>query len=154
MSAQTTYALYQDGAIHGSLSDLGFNQITSFKSEGAVPFGVIVKRGTNKETQCAVGGTANVLGVSIRDIAREYAARGDTTTSYADKTVVSVLRSGYINLKLTTGGNPGDALFYVNATGVIDVGTAGSGQTQLTAAQAELQTVTAAAAVGVVRINL
>jgi hypothetical protein len=154
MSAQNSYTLFQDKYLNGQLADLGFNEIVSFAAEGIVPFGVIVKRGTNKEDQASVGGPTNVLGVSIRDIAREYLVRGATTVSYADKTEVSVLRRGYFAVTLAAGGNPGDALFYTTATGVINVGTAGGGQTQLTAAQAELQTVTAAGAVGVVRISL
>lgn len=154
MSAQTSYTLFQDKYLNGQLADLGFNEIVSFAAEGAVPFGVIVKRGTDKEGQVLVGGATNVLGVSVRDIAREYLTRGATTVSYADKTEVTVLRRGYFAVTLAAGGNPGDALFYTTATGVINVGTAGGGQTQLTAAQAELQTVTAAGAVGVVRISL
>ena len=149
MSVQTAYSINTANAVAGMVADIGFNEIDSFLAEGAVGFGLVVSRGTN-DGQCAVGGDATGIGVSVRDVAREDAG----SIAYADKETCAVMRfgsGGKINVTLATGGSAGDAVHYNDTTGVIDVGAAGAGETDI--AGATLEEDVAAGAVGIIRLG-
>jgi len=151
MSGQTSYSINTANAVAGLVADIGFNEIDSFIAEVEVAFGIIVSRGTNSG-QCDPGigaGAGLVLGVSVRDLAREGALNsGDV--SYAAEDVAAVMRSGQINVVIPSGGSAGDVLNFVDATGVIDAGVAIAGETDLTGWTLEADVV--AGAVGVIRL--
>jgi len=150
MSAQTSYDRLMDPRIHGSLNDLNDNEIQSGVAEEALPVGIAVKRGTDKESQLLKATATDFLGVAVRDLHRE----GVLNTGSLDYKVeenVSVLRSGRINLTCPSGCTAGDPVNYVDATGVIDAGAAAAGETQV--GGAEWETTTAAGEVGIVRFK-
>jgi hypothetical protein len=149
MSVQTTYTRLTDARMHGSLSDLNENEIQSAAAEVAIPVGVAVTRGTDPENQVILAADADFLGIAIRDLSRE----GVINTGLLDYKIgemVSVLRSGRINLTCATGCTAGDAANYNDTTGVIDSGAAGAGETDIGGAVWE--TTTAAGEVGVLRL--
>lgn len=131
MSAQLSYAINQALAYAGLLFDLNPTERISRAVEGAagIPFGVVVSRGTDKDKQCIIGGTA-FLGVTIRALDREGAANTGAI-SYAEKESAAILRDGYIWAICPTGCVPGANVKYDNTTGVLDAGAAGGGETQL-----------------------
>lgn len=152
MTVQTSYELNQANAVPGLIGDIGFNEIDSFLAEGAVAFGYVVSRGT-ADNQAVPGGDGTGIGVAVRDLAREGAATTGAV-SYADGDTMAVMRfgsGGKIFAELAAGGNAGDALHYVDATGVIDVGAAGAGQTDIVGATLEKDTV--AGGVGLIRLG-
>ena len=150
MSAQLTYSRNTDSRIHGSLNDLNDNEIQSGVAEAALPVGIAVKRGTDKEAELLLATATNFLGVAIRDLHREGAINTGSL-NYAIGENVSVLRSGRINLTCAAGCTAGDPVNYVDATGVIDAGVAGVGETQI--GGAEWETTTVAGQVGIVRFK-
>lgn len=150
MSAQTSYSIEQGKAYQGGMYALGNFEIVSKAVEGAngIEFGTAVSRGTDTEKQIVAGGTA-FTGITVRSVDREGTAAGDI--KYNETESAAVMREGYMWITLAAGGNPGDAIKYTNATGLIDVGAAGAGETQLDGAT--LETVTAAGALGLVRLE-
>ena len=153
MSAQTSYARNIPKAYAGLIFALGTADKISRDVEGAagIEFGVAVSRGTDKERQVLPGGAAaDFLGITYRDLGREGAANTGAI-KYSEKETAGIMREGYIWAVIPAGGNPGDAIKYTTATGVLDVGTAGVGEIQLDGAQ--LDTVTAAGELGVIRLG-
>lgn len=151
MSAQTSYSLKQAVAYAGTIYAQAQKDIVSRSVETAagIGFGVAVSRGTDKEQQIVIGGT-DFLGITIRDLSKEGAANtGDI--KWNQKETAGVMRNGYIWAVCPTGCNPGDAVKYVNATGVLDAGAAGAGETQLDGAQWE--STASAGALAVIRIE-
>ena len=148
MSAQTSYSILTDARFHGSLADLNNNEIDSLKAEGgAIGFGVIVSSGTDDD-QGVIGVVAGkIKGITIRDLNRE-GALSTAAIGYAETDPMSILRTGRISLTIPTGGNKDDQLLVNDTTGIIDVGTAGAGETQL---NAFLEETVAAGVVGLVR---
>ena len=151
MSAQTSYSLTQPVAYAGLIYALHPHQIDSRAVETAagIGFGLAVSRGTDLEKQCVLGGTA-FLGITVRSLDRE-ADDAAGAIEYSQYETAAIMRQGYIWATLPAGGNPGDAILYNNTTGVLDVGTAGAGETQLDGAT--LETVTAAGELGVIRLE-
>jgi len=152
MSNQTSYDINTANAVAGQVADIGFNEIDSFSAEGAIGFGVVVSRGTN-DGQALAGGDATGIGVTVRDLAREGAANSGAV-SYADTETAAVMRFGSgskINVVVPSGGSAGDALNYIDATGVIDTGAAGAGETDITGATLEEDV--AAGGVGIIRLG-
>ena len=150
MSAQLTYERLMDPRIHGALNDLNNAEVSSGVAEEALPVGIAVKRGTDKEKQLLKATATDFIGVAIRDLHRE----GVINTNSLDYKVeenVSVLRRGRINLTCAAGCTAGDPVKYADATGVLDAGTAGVGETQIGGATWE--TTTAAGEVGIVRFE-
>ena len=151
MSAQTSYARNIPKAYAGLIYALAPHDNISRDVEGVagIEFGVAVSRGTDKERQAVAGGD-DFLGITYRDLGREGAANTGAI-KYSEKETAGIMREGYIWAVLPAGGNPGDAIKYTTATGVLDVGTAGVGEIQLDGAQ--LDTVTAAGELGVIRLG-
>lgn len=133
MSAQLTYAISQAIAYMGQLFAQAPKDILSRSVETAagVGFGVVVSRGTDKDTQCVLGGTTGFLGVTVRSLDRE----GDDAAGsidYDQYDTAAILRDGYIWVTCPTGCVPGDAVNFVEATGVLDSGApVGVGETGL-----------------------
>lgn len=117
MSAQINYNAYQDvRGLHGSLYDLNPAELTSGCAEGAVPFGVAVSRGTNEQQILAGGADTDIIGISVRDLGKSSLTIGVTATQIEDTQMGTVLRSGYINVLLSTGSATAGAQARVNVT--------------------------------------
>lgn len=151
MSAQTSYSIKQPKAYAGLVYAQAPHDIVSRDVETVVGigFGVAVSRGTNLERQVVVGGTA-FTGITIRSLDKEGAANTGAI-QWNEKEAAGILRDGYIWVVCPAGCNPGDQVKYTNATGVIDSGAAGAGETQLDGAQWD--TVAAAGELAVIRLN-
>lgn len=152
MTAQTSYTIDQGNAYAGQLFDVGPQVRISRSAEGIVPFGVAVVRGTDADRQAAIGAAADgsLLGISYRSLEREGAANTGEV-DYSDKDTVGILQDGRIYAVCPTGCIPGAAVKAVNATGILDSGAAGVGETQLDDAQWD--STAAAGAIGVIRLS-
>jgi len=147
MAAQTSYSLTSAIAYPGLIADLGPNRIESYLVEtvaGIAP-GLTVGPGT-LDDQCVLGGTAPV-GVVVRSLDVENNV--SDTIVYAATEDVGVMISGVVWVSLGNTGAKGAAIYSIDATGVIQSGTAGAGQTQLNGEL--MDTITAA---GLARIRL
>lgn len=151
MTAQTSYDINQPVAIEGMLFAQHPHDIDSRAVEGAsgIDFGVAVSRGTDKEKQVVAGGT-DFLGITVRSLEREGAANTGLV-KYNENEAAAILRDGYIYAACPAGCTAGDAVKYVNATGVLDSGAAGAGETQLDGATWE--TTAAAGELAVIRLE-
>lgn len=151
MSAQTSYSIKQAVAYAGLVYAQAPHDIVSRDVEtvAGIGFGVAVSRGTDLERQVVAGGTS-FTGITIRSLDKEGAANTGSI-QWNEKETAGILRDGYIWVVCPSGCNPGDSANYVNATGVIDSGSAGVGETQLDGAQWE--TVAAAGELAVLRLN-
>lgn len=137
MSAQTSYSINQAIAYAGMIFAQAPSDIMSASVEGAsgIGFGVAVSRGTDKEKQIVAGGDGTFVGVTVRDLGREGSNTG--AIKYSETETAPVMRYGYIWVTCPTGCNPGDAAKYTDATGIIDSGAAGAGETDITGATFE-----------------
>ncbi len=152
MSAQTSYAIQQAVAYAGLLYAQAPHDIISRDVEtvAGIGFGIAVSRGTDKDRQIILGGDDTFIGVTIRDLAREGAAN-TAAIKYSEKESAAVLRDGYVWVVCPSGCVPGDQANYVDATGVIDSGAAGAGETNIVGATFE--TTAAAGELAVLRIK-
>lgn len=133
MSAQLTYEQNQPVAYAGLIFAQNPKEVISRSVETAagVGFGVIVSRGTDADNQCLLGGTTDILGVTVRALDRE-ADDAAGAIEYAQEETAAIMRDGYIWAVCPTGCVPGDAVNFVEATGVLDSGApAGTGETGL-----------------------
>jgi hypothetical protein len=151
MSAQTSYEIKQPKAYAGLIYAQAPHDIVSrlVETVAGIGFGVAVSRGTDKERQVVVGGT-DFLGITIRSLDKEGAANTGAI-QWNETESAGILRDGYIWATCPAGCNPGDAVKYTNATGVLDAGAAAAGETQLDGATWE--TVAAAGELAVIRIE-
>lgn len=152
MSAQTSYSINQSKAHAGLIYAQGPTDIVSRSVEtvAGIGFGVAVSRGTDAERQIVAGGS-DFLGITIRSLEKEGAANtGDI--QWNEKDTAGVFRGGYIWTVCPAGCNPGDAVKYTDATGVIDAGAPGASETAITNAQWE--TVAAAGELAIIRIGV
>ncbi len=152
MSAQTSYSIDQGKAYAGLIYALALHNISSFSVEPAagIGFGVAVTRGTDPDTQIDLAGSASFVGITIRSLEHEGAANtGDI--QWRQYQTAGVMREGYIWAVCPAGCVPGNAVKYTDATGVIDAGAAGVGETQLDGATWE--TTAAAGELAVIRLE-
>jgi len=147
---KTSYTRNQPRAYAGLIYDLAPKEVVSFAVEtvAGIDFGVAVSRGTDKEKQVVIGGT-DFAGIAIRSMEREGVNSG--AISYSEKETAGIMRMGKIYAVCPTGCNPGDAVNYVNATGVLDSGAAVAGETQIDGAIWD--SVTTAGELGVIRLD-
>lgn len=153
MSAQTSYARNIPKAYAGLIFALGTADKISRDVEGAagIEFGVAVSRGTDKERQVLPGGAAaDFLGITYRDLGREGAANTGAI-KYSEKETAGIMRKGYIWAVCPAGCNPGNLVKYTDATGILDSGVAGVGETQLDGAIWD--TTAAAGELAVIRLD-
>lgn len=150
MSAQTAYSLAQAIAVAGLIYAQHPHQIDSRSAEsGPIAIGIAVSRGTDKDKQCVKGGTA-FLGISVRALDQEGAANTGAIAWETTETV-PILRDGYIWAVCSDGCVPGNAVNYVNATGVLGAGAAVAGETNLLGGTWE--TTASAGGLAVLRLN-
>lgn len=153
MSAQISYDIDIGQAYAGQIVNLAPRDIASRSAEtvAGISFGVVVSRGTDKDNQCLLGGTTGILGVSVRALDIEGAINTGAI-KYAQTDTVAVMRDGYIYAVCPTGCVPGDAVNFVEATGVLDSGAAsGTGETTLN--DCFWDSTTAAGAIGILRVK-
>lgn len=143
------YDLYMGTGFPGLIADRQFqNNIVSRSVEtAAIIPGLAVSRGTDKENQAVAGGTAPI-GIVVRAQDVENNASGEL--EYAVTDTIGVMTAGSIMVDLVTTGNPGDAIYSIDADGTIGAGTAGAGQTQL---NGTLETVVAVAGLATVKLT-
>ena len=134
--AQTSYTRLTEKGFNGGLADLNPTEVIAEAAEGAVAFGTAVSRSGDG---VAVGGTAPI-GIAIRDLSRQANTPGSSDFAYDDEEAVNILREGYVFLTIAAGGAAGAALLSNDTTGIVDVGTAGAGETQLNATLEETVT--------------
>lgn len=151
MSVQTSYDINMAAGLPGLFYGIAPRDVVSRAVEtvAGIEFGLAVSRGTDKEKQIVLGGT-DFLGITVRSLDKE----GQRTTGaiqWDEKETAPVLRTGYIYAICTSGCAAGDAVKYVNATGVLDSGAAAAGETALD--NAKWETAAAAGSVGVIRIE-
>lgn len=98
----------------GGKYDIRPDVVTSFAAEGAVPFGLAVTRGTNKDKQCVVVDAAAdpFLGVALKT--HTIVQTGDVA-QYEDTDTVSVLQFGACWVEVTSDVAAG-APAYVDIT--------------------------------------
>lgn len=152
---QLSYTQYQNAGIRGLLYDLRNNDCMSYSAQGAVPVGVPVAYGTNKERQCvpaitAVGMGALAFGVSVLQADHEQAADG--TITYADKETVSVMKEGRIWVDTNDAVTAGNVANLHLATGRFTDDAVGAGIEAFTQFRARFITSTTAAGLAVVEI--
>jgi len=155
MTVQTSYAENMSAAYEGQLADLNnkYSDIVSKRVEtsaGIAP-GRVVSPGT-ADDQVVIGGDATGIGVTIRDLSKRGAASTNELT-YAQYEVAGVMKKGYLYVNIPTASAMGTGLFYNDTTGVIDAGTASTGETQLTGCTLE-ETTTAENTIAKIRLDL
>lgn len=118
--SQTSVTQYGQAGFPGQIYDTMFTDKMSYSAEGAVPFGAVVRLGTNKERQVAAVGTgagqgALAIGVAVMTYVTEQDSSGNV--GYGNTQTVSVMKRGRIwvntddavvagsaaNLKLSNG---------------------------------------------------
>jgi hypothetical protein len=149
MPAQTSYSINQRVALAGLIYALGDSDIVSrsVETEAGIGFGVAVGRGTDKADQIVLG-TSSFVGITVRSLDREGTS---DAILYKETETAGVMRNGYVWVTCPAGCNPGDAVKYTTATGVLDAGAAGAGEIQLDGAKWE--TAAAAGELAVIRIE-
>lgn len=100
----------------GQKYDIRPDVVTSFAAEGAVPFGLAVTRGTNKDKQCDVIDNAadSFLGVALKE--HTVVQTGDTA-QYEDTDTVAVLEQGACWVEVTSDVAAGAAAYVDVANG-------------------------------------
>ena len=111
--------------------------------------GLVVSRGT-ADNQVTLGGDATGIGITVRSIAKE--TESDGSVLFAQKEAVGVNRNGTMWVTLAGTGSPGAAIYYIDATGALGIGTAAAGQTQIPNAELET-TVASTGTLGKIRFN-
>lgn len=149
MSAQTSYAINQPVAYAGLIYDQNPREIVSKLAESVIAFGIAVGRGTDADRQVTAGLGAAYQGISVRALDREGAINTGAI-DYKVGEAVAVMRTGYIWAVCPAGCVPGDVVKFTNATGVIDAGAPGAGETAISGATWE--TTTSAGQIGLIRL--
>ena len=152
MSAQLSYDINQPVAYAGLVFSPAPKDVVSRSVETAAgaAFGIAVSRGTDKDKEVVIGGATGFLGITVRSLSTEGAINTGAI-QYDETETAAVLRSGYIWAVCPTGCVPGNSVNYVDATGVLDSGTAAAGETQLDGATWD--TTAAAGELAVIRIE-
>ncbi|MCW2763986.1 MAG: hypothetical protein JWR85_4187 [Marmoricola sp.] len=150
---QLAYTQYQNAGIRGLLYDLVGHDTMSYSAQGAVPMGVPVALGTNKERQViqaitGVGMGALVIGVSIMQSDAEQDAAG--VIGYADKETVSVLKKGRIWVDVNDAVTAGNVANLHLATGRFTDDAVAAGIEAFTQIKAKFLTSTAGAGLAVI----
>jgi len=113
--SQTSYSVTPGRAVAGMLADSGQDMFhLSRAAEGAaVPFGLAVVAGTNKETQVKIPTATEgfFMGVSLH----EHTLDAPETGVIAIKETLSVCRKGRIWVKTNEVVAAGEAVFFVNS---------------------------------------
>ena len=114
MSVQTSYGAMQVG-FAGQLADLNPKEIVSYIAEGDINFGTPCVRGTAEDQvklPTATGG--DFVGVACYT----NASYAENENGYASTEVLSVIRSGYVFVKVEQAVTAGDSVFFVHTGNV------------------------------------
>ena len=127
------YEIYTGKGYAGDFADTGPRTVVTGIVEAAtLEMGVGVKPGT-AERQVLVGhATGDVYGITVRQLNHEAANRpSDGTFTYKNKEAASVLREGFIFVKVTDHAAVAHTKLAINdTTGEFVGGTADTGETQ------------------------
>ena len=153
---QTSVTQYGQAGFAGQIYDTMFTDKMSYSAEGAVPFGAVVRLGTNKERQVAAVGTgagqgALAIGVAVMTYVAEQDAAGNV--GYANTQTVSVMKRGRIWVKTNDPVVAGAAANLVLSNGTFTDEAVAAGVEAFTAFSAKFITGTTAAGLAVVEIN-
>lgn len=131
MSAQTEYSKNLAKGYPGLIFAQNPSDIVSrlVETVNGIPFGVAAGVGTDAERQVIAGG-AIFAGITIRSLDKEGAANTGAIQWNVTE-AAGIMRMGYVWAECPAGCNAGDAVKYVNATGALNAGAAGAGETQL-----------------------
>lgn len=154
--SQTSVELYGKAGFAGQIYDTMFTDKMSYSAEGAVPFGAVVRLGTNKERQVAAVGTgagqgALAIGVAVMTYATEQDASGNV--GYGNTQTVSVMKRGRIWVKTNDAVVAGSVANLVLSNGTFTDEAVAAGVEAFTAFTARFITGTTAAGLAVVEIN-
>lgn len=116
------FSIYTQNGYEGDLVDSGPRVVqTGILTSAEVGFGKALKRDTSIEKGVAVGGLANVFAISQREWNHEAGSRPSTgnDTKYYETESVSIIREGYLYLKLSgaTAVTAGQVLHVNTVTG-------------------------------------
>lgn len=115
------FNIYTAKGYAGELVDSGPRVIqTGILTSDSAGFGLAIKRDTTIDRGAQLGGAANVYAISQREYNHEADTRpSDGTTSYKEKESMSLIRQGYLYVKLdgAAGITAGDALHVDTVTG-------------------------------------
>lgn len=121
--SQQAYA-DQGNLLEGMKADSGFDDILSALAEGVIPFGRLVRAGTDPDRQViplsAAGDITNkklVRGVAIHTHAIESTLGGSDVPSYKDKAAVSYMRKGRVAVQVEEAVTPADPVFARHTSG-------------------------------------
>ena len=119
MTVQTSYSTTGPLGYEGQLADAqnGGRKI-SRAAEGAIAFGLVVSRGTDKDVQAIPGGS-DPLGISIRDLTKEGTVAELNTGSYVDESNMSISKDGPIIVRNAAVVTAGDAVTYDDTDGTL-----------------------------------
>ena len=154
--SQTSVTQYGAAGFAGLIADSMFTDKMSYSAEAAVPFGVPVQLGTNKERQVkvlttSVGQAALAVGISVATQAVEQTAAG--VAAYADKETVSVMKRGRIWVTTNDAVVAGAVANLVLANGTFTDEVVAAGIEAFTQFSAKFITGTTAAGLAIVEIN-
>ncbi len=147
MTIQTSYPINHAVGLPGAIADLhAYDSISLAVEESELELGIACSRGT-AEGQVVAGGSSFV-GISMKSYTSEGAANGDL--KYKINETAAIMRKGYIFAICANVCEPGDTVFYTDATGALSAGTAGADQTQI---NATWETTAAAGEIAILRVN-
>ena len=130
MGLNTSYSACA-AASAGMLAFLDTPYVTvsrAVETAAGIGFGKVVSRGTDHQTQVALGG-ASPFGIAFRS--HEYGNDSTDDEDYDQYDAIPVFRSGYIWATIADTANAGALLNYNTTTGAIGAGAAGAGEALL-----------------------
>jgi len=153
---QLTVTQYGAASFAGMLADCGFTDKMSYAAEAAIPFGVPVQLGANKERQVkvlttAVGQAALAYGVSIASQVVEQTSAG--VAQYAQYDVLPVLKKGRVWMLTNDAVVAGAVANLVLANGTVTDEVVATGIEAFTQFSARFITGTTVAGLAVVEID-
>lgn len=155
--SQTSVVQYGQAGFAGQIYDTMFTDKMSYSAEGAVPFGAVVRLGTNKERQVAAVGTgagqgALAIGVAVMTYVSEVGANGQGV-GYGNTQTVSVMKRGRIWVTTNDAVVAGSTANLVLSNGTFTDEAVAAGIEAFTAFSARFITGTTGAGLAVVEIN-
>lgn len=153
---QTTVTQYGTAGFPGQIYDTMFTDKMSYSAEGAIPFGGVVKLGTNKERQVMpIANIANqgiaAIGIAVMTYATEQDASGNV--GYGNTQTVSVMKRGRIWVKVTDAVVAGATARLVTSSNSFTDEPVAAGIEDFTQFSAKFITGTTGAGIAVVEIN-
>lgn len=127
MSDQDTYLEYMDRGLEGALSNTQNRHICSKACGDTIYPGRAVSYGPNDDQ--AILGKAAPIGIAVRDPAIPGDASG--LVEYAPSTVIPVLESGPVLVRVGNTGNRFDPISYCKRNGCIFIGGPGAADFEL-----------------------